>query len=251
MDNSNSSGKSKNLIYIIILILVLIIVAILAGGYYLNYSKVDQLSRTLEQTQKDVEKVKEDTQEKKQDAIEEINPETVVKLALLKAYATSLRSSLTKAELEDLDRITLYIQGNPNVIVTKNPNLPQDIAQAAANIKLKAKALRNKAVVVIKDEADKATYTLGEEVTLTGTISFVEDDAIYGGSIFMLTESETGNTYYLHFNEANSQNIKNTMLDEQVTVDVKVTSKANEPLSFEVVSGPTMVKQSPTPQPTQ
>jgi len=170
---------------------------------------------------------------------------------LLKAYTSSLKNSLSKQDLADLDRITLYIQGNPSVIVTKNPDLPADVAQAIANIKLKAKALRNKAVVVIKDEVDKATYTQGEEIMLTGTISFVEDDAVYGGSIFMLTDSETGNTYYLHFNETNSQTIKNTMLDEKVTVDVKVTSKANEPLAFEVVSGPTLAKQTPTPQPTQ
>jgi flagellar basal body-associated protein FliL len=251
MDDSNSSGKSRNLTYILIFVLVFIIVAILAGGYYLNYSKVNQLNRKIDQTQKDVEKVKEDTAEKKQNAMEEINPETVVRLALLKAYTSSLKNSLSKQDLADLDRITLYIQGNPSVIVTKNPDLPADVAQAIANIKLKAKALRNKAVVVIKDEVDKATYTQGEEIMLTGTISFVEDDAVYGGSIFMLTDSETGNTYYLHFNETNSQTIKNTMLDEKVTVDVKVTSKANEPLAFEVVSGPTLAKQTPTPQPTQ
>ena len=251
MDDSNSSSKSRNLTYILIFVLVFIIVAILAGGYYLNYSKVDQLSRKIDQTQKDVEKVKEDTKDKKQDAIEEINPETVIRLALLKAYAMSLKSSLTKTEMEDLDRITLYIQGNPSVIVTKNPDLPADIAQAIANINLKTKALRNKAVAVIKEEVDKATYTLGEEVTLTGPISFVEDDTVYGGSIFMLTDTETGNSYYFHFNEANSQTIKDTLLDEEVTVDIKVTSKAGEPLTFEVVSGPTIVKQSPTPQPTQ
>jgi hypothetical protein len=251
MDDSNSSGSSRNLTYILIFVLVFVIVAILAGGYYLNYSKVNQLTRKVEQTQKDVEKVKEDTKEKKQEAIENINPETVVRLALIKAYTDSLKTSLNKTDLEDLDRITLYIQGNPNVIVTKNPDLPQDIAQAVANIKAKAKATKTKAVVVVKTQVDNATYKQGEELTITGTISFVEDDAVYGGSIFMLTDSETGNSYYLHFNETNSQTIKNTMLDKEVTVDVKVTSKANEPLTFEVVSGPTLVKQSPIPQPTQ
>jgi len=251
MDNSTSSGGKKNsLLYITLFIITSIIIILIAGAFFFNYSKMDQLTRSLSQVQNELQQVKEGKTEKKQDLVENINPETIARLALIKAYTNSFKASLNKADLDNLDRITLYIEGNPDVIITKNPNLPEDIKEALASIKLKTNALKNIAVATVKKQVDQATYTLNEKVTLTGPITFVEDDEIYGGSIFELTDTKTGNIYYLHFNEANSTSIKNTMLDEVVTVDIQVTSKVGEPLTFEVVSGPTLIKQSPTPQTT-
>ncbi len=244
-----------------LLSIILAIVAVLAIGalvfyFFFSQSKIDQLTRALNETKQQVMDVKKESDEAKKetamtamegmrstaDAIKDVqNPQ--VRLALIKAYAETLRPLLTSTSQKDLDTILVYVNGNPKVLVTKNPTLPKDVVLAINNLKTRARNLKIAGIATMQ-KIDKELYTQNEVVNLTGTIAFVEDDPALGGSVFTLTDSETGYVYYLVFNETNSETIKNSMLNKEVNVTVKVTSKANEPLTFQVVKGPTLAKAS-------
>lgn len=257
--NNNSGGKSRNLTYILIFVLFLIVIALLGGGLYIGHSRINQLTRQLNQTQKQVQNVQQEANKTKEDttqaamngikdtagAIKDVeNP--VIRLALAQAYAQNLKQYLTKSSQTDLDTILLYVNDNPKVLVTKNPTLPKEVALAVSNLKTAVRNLKIAGVATMQ-KIDKELYTQGEVVTLTGTINYVEDDTDLSGSIFTLTDSKTGYVYYFEFNEANSKIIEETMDGKEVTVTVKVTSKANEPLTFQVIKGPTLVTTSPAP----
>lgn len=250
-------GKSGFLSIILFGIALLAVIA-LVFYFFFSRSKIDQLTRALNETKQQVQDVKEESEEAKQDtamaaisgmrstaqAIQDIdNPQ--VRLALINAYAESLRPQLSSASQKDLETILVYVNGDPKVLVTQNPVLPKEVLLAINNLKTRARNLKIAGIATMQS-LDKALYTDGEIVNLTGVIEFVQDDPALGGSVFTLTDSETGYVYYLVFNEANSQTIKNSMLGKEVNVTVKVTSKANEPLTFQVMRGPTLATVSPT-----
>jgi hypothetical protein len=256
---SSSSGKSRNLTYLLIFILLLVVIGLLAGGFYINHSRIDNLTKSLEKTQNQVQNAKDTSDEAKEktakeamggientaEAIKDIDNPTV-RLTLTKAYAASLRPLLSSARQADLDAVMVYINGNPKVLVTKNTVLPKDVAVAVSNLKTAVKNLKVKGVVTMQ-KVDKQIYTQGEVVTLTGNLAYVSDDSDLNGSIFTLTDTKTGYVYYLEFNEANSQLIEDTMDGKDVMMTVKVTSKANDPLTFQVLSGPTLLPGASKP----
>lgn len=251
----------------ILLILAIIVIIILVGGFLFNYTRIDQLTRSLQDTQKQVQEVRNESDQAKAnlqgqakeglsniaDAIKDVeNP--AVRLALVKAYAARLNSFLTPSERNDLNTVVVYIEKNPDVLFSENPNLPQDVRTALNRIRTKVTSLTGNSVATMQ-EIDEAIYSPGETVTITGTIEYVGEDEVLGGGIFTLTDSETGYVYYLHFNQANSQNIQENMVGEEVSVNIRVTSRANEPLTFQVVSGPTQsdtqdAETTSAPQPT-
>lgn len=253
-------GKS-GILSVILAIVAILAVAALVFYFFFSQSKIDQLTKSLNETKQQVMDVKEASDEAKKDtamtaiegmrstaqAIQDVKNPTV-RLALIKAYAESLRPALSSASQDDLDTVLVYVDKNPTVLVTKNPSLPPDVLQAINNLKTRARNLRIAGIATMQS-MDEIIYRQNEIVNLTGTIAFVEDDPALGGSVFTLTDSETGYVYYLVFNETNSQTIKNTMLDEEVDVTIQVTSKANEPLTFKVTKGPTLAT-STTPTPT-
>lgn len=266
MSDFKQSANAGGIGTTVLLVIALIVVIILLGGFLFNYTRIDQLTRALQDTQKQVQNVQQEREmaknnlqeqaiESAQDiagAIKDVkNP--AIRLALTKAYAARLRTLLTTQEQEDLDTIVVYVEKNPGTLFQDNPNLPSNVALAIKNLQAKLTTARNNSVATVQ-EIDDATYSPNEVVTLTGTIEYVDDDEILGGSIFTLKDTETGNVFYLHFNEANSENIQENMVGQEVTLNVKVTSKANEPLTFQVISGPTLVagvQLSPTPVVTQ
>jgi hypothetical protein len=214
-----------------ILSVILAIVAILAIGalvfyFFFSQSKIDQLTRALDETKQQVMDVKKASDDAKKDtameaiegvrstaqAIKDVeNPQ--VRLALIQAYAASLRPLLSSVSQKDLDTVMVYVNGNPKVLVTKNPTLPKEVVLAINNLKTRARNLKVAGVATMQS-IDKKLYTQGEIVNLTGTIAFVQDDPALGGSVFTLTDSDTGYVYYLVFNEANSQTIKDTMVNK-------------------------------------
>ncbi len=266
----NSKNDRSSFIIVSLFIITAVIIGLFIAGFIFNKSKIDQLTQSLQETQKQVQDVKQQTEESKESvmeakmeglqdaagAIKDVkNP--AVRLALTKAYLASIRSQLTPANQKDLDSVIVYLEKNPNAIFVKATTLPPDVIQSVNNLKTAVKAKKIAGIMTMQ-KIDKAIYSPGEIINLTGTIQFVQDDEITGGSIFTLTDSETGYVYYLEFNEANSQTIKNSMLGETVKVSVKVTSKANEDLTFQVLTGPTPVavptqssNSSPTPTTVQ
>lgn len=243
----------SGLVSLILLIVAILAITLLLFYFFFSRSKIDQLTRSLNETKEQVQNVGEESDEAKREmameaaegikstaeAIKDVeNP--AVRLALIKAYAAQIRPLLSGKSREDLDKVLIYVDGNPAVLVTKNPTLPRDVVQAINNLKTRARNLRVAGVATMQ-KIDEVLYTQGEAVELTGTIAFVADDPALGGSVFTLTDSETGYVYYLVFNEANSQTIKDTMLNQEVEVTVKVTSEVYEPLTFQVVTGPKLV----------
>lgn len=250
---------SKSGIFSIILLIVAVVaVGLLLFNFFFSKSKIDELTRSLNQTKQQVANVEDETNEAKQemageaaeglkstaDAIKDVeNP--AVRLALIKAYAAQIRPLLTGQSQKDLDTVLVYVDKNPAVLVTKNPTLPKEVVTAVNNLKTRARNLKIAGVATMQ-KVNETLYTQGETVELTGTIAFVQDDPALGGSVFTLTDSETGYVYYLVFNEANSQTIKDTMLNQEVDVTVKVTSRVYEPLTFQVVTGPKLASGSNT-----
>ncbi len=232
-DDYSSSGRSRSWLYVLLFLVALVILAGLAGGFYLNHSRIARLENAQKQM-----KGESNTPAPTTISLKDINDPTV-RLALIHSYAAALNPLLTTARQKDLETIIVYVNGNPKVLVTKNPDLPKDVALAVSNLKTSVKNLKA-AGTVIKQRTDNVSYAQGDTINLTGTISFVADDPELGGSIFSLTDSESGEIYYLHFNDANSANIKSTMLDKEVTLTAKVTSKVTEPLAFQVTKGPVL-----------
>ncbi len=259
----NSSKKGSNTLTVIVLVLLVILAALLIFGFFFNRSKIDELTKSLQKTQEQIANVQNEAQGGRENvadtaltsaediasAISDVDNPTV-RLALAKAYAVRLRALLTASEQEDLDTVVVYFEKNPKVLFENNPTLPAEVKTALANLKTKLTSAKSNSVATMQ-AVDKATYTSGEIVTVTGTIAYVGDDEILGGSIFTLTDSETGYVYYLHLNNTNSQNVQDTMLDEEVTVDIKVTSKAGDPFTFQVVSGPTIASESEETEDTE
>lgn len=256
----------SSLISLTLLIIAILAIVLLIFYFFFSRSRIDQLTRSLNETKEQVQNVGEESEEARREmameaaegmkstaeAIKDVeNP--AVRLALIKAYAAQIRPLLTGQSQKDLDTVLVYIDKNPAVLVTKNSSLPKEVVLAINNLKTRARNLRIAGVATMQ-KVDEVLYTQGETVELTGTIAYVADDPALGGSVFTLTDSETGYVYYLVFNETNSQTIKEDMVDRDVEVTVKVTSRAYEPLTFQVVTGPTLVTQptgktqaSPTP----
>jgi len=257
--------SKSGLLSIVLAIVAILAICALVFYFFFSQSKIDQLTRALDETKEQVMDVKKESDEAKKDtamtamegvkstaeAIKDVqNP--LVRLALIKAYSTSLRPLLSTVSQKDLDTILVYVDKNPTVLVTKNPTLPKDVVLAINNLKTRSRNLKIAGIATMQ-KIDKELYTQNEIVNLTGKITFVEDDPALGGSVFTLTDSDTGYVYYLVFNETNSQTIKNSMLNKEVNVTVKVTSKASEPLTFQVIKGPTLAtaaSPAPTTTPT-
>jgi hypothetical protein len=258
----------SGLVSLTLLVIAILAIALFVFYFFFSRSKIDQLTRSLNETKEQVQNVGEESEEARREmameasegikstaeAIKDVeNP--AVRLALIKAYAAQIRPLLTGQSQEDLDTVLVYIDKNPAVLVTKNPSLPQEVVLAINNLKTRARNLRIAGVATMQ-KVDEVLYTQGETVELMGTIAFVQDDPALGGSVFTLTDSETGYVYYLVFNEANSATIKEDMVNQEVEVTVRVTSRAYEPLTFQVVSGPTLAAQptqgaQSTPAPTE
>lgn len=216
------------------------LLVIFAGGFYLNHSRLNKLESAQKMAQNQMKEPATATPIPLKDI-----KDPAERLALIHTYAAALNPLLTSARQKDLETVIVYVNGNPKVLITKNPDLPKDVAAAVANLKTAVKNLKV-AGTIIKQSTANTSYNQGDTFNLTGTINFVADDEELGGSIFSLKDSESGDMYYLHFNEANSANIKANMIGEEVTLSVKVTSKATEPLAFQVTKGPVLTSSLST-----
>ncbi len=251
--NSSSSQSKKSSTGMVVGVVGLVIIIGLVGLWFVNRNSINQLSDQLAQTKSQVEDVQKESQEAKMDAVDAMkegaqnvagaiddinNP--VVRLALTKAYVNKISSALDTAGKNDLNTIVVFVEKQPVVLTQKQPQLPAEVSQAVANLKTKIAALKTSVATSVSDTTSK----IGQGITLQGTLAFVSDDSVFGGSVFTLTTNE-GKKYYFEFNQATSTQIKNTMLGKEVAIQIKVTGLSDGHITYDVVSGPTLVTASP------
>lgn len=261
-NGNNNGGESKSSMGMIIGVVAAVAIIGLVALWFINRSSIDTLSRQLTETKDQVENVQNTSNEAKQnigetvkegveDTLESIgdvnNP--ILRLVLAKAYVTRLSDTLDAAGKKDLNTIVVYVEKQPTVLIKPPATWPAEIQQAIANLKTKVANAKTAVAASVTDAKESVSEKVNDLNTLTGTLSFVSDDSVLGGSVFMMT-TDAGRNYYFEFNEANSEKIKSTMLGKPVSIKVRVTGVENGHVTYDVVSGPTIVSATPTMNPT-
>lgn len=263
-NSTNQSQSKKSSTGMAFGIIGAIAIVLLIGLWFVNRSSIDDLSRQLAQTQSQVMNVQKETQEAKSEvkdemkegvdqisgALDDIN-NPIVRLALTKAYVSKLQSTLDAKSKEDLNVILVYVQKNPTVLVKKPATWPADVQQAVTNLQTKLASARASVATSVADAQTATQAKVNDLLTLTGTLAFVSDDSTLGGSVFVMTTTEGGKKYYFEFNKTTSDQIKSSMLGKEVSIRVKVTGIEDGHVTYDVVSGPTLVSATPTAAPTQ
>lgn len=248
-----------------ILIIILAIVAGLAvAGAAYNQNRVMQLQKQVADLTQQVAEVGQATQEAKagvgealREGAEEIAQaiggveNAPVRLALFKAYVNKLKAALTPEAKADLDKIVVYVEKQPVVLVQKPAQLPAEIQTAVDS--LKAEITKAKVAAVGASLIKQLTGTLtpvGKTVTLTGTWTDAGVDPMTGGQVFSLVNEADGQTYYFQFS-GNNVATAAEMVGEEVTLTVKITGLEDGMVTYDVVSGPTLAAEAtPTAKPT-
>ncbi|OGV96198.1 hypothetical protein A2W24_05150 [Microgenomates group bacterium RBG_16_45_19] len=237
-----------------ILIIILAIVAGLAvAGALYSQNRVMQLQKQVTDLTRQVEEVGETTQGAKEgvaEVVREVVEVAPVRLALFKAYANKLRAGLTPEAKADLDKIVVYIEKQPVVLVQKPTQLPAEIQTAVDNIKTEVQKAKVTAVASSASEqlAGTPTPAAGKTVTLTGTWMDAGVDPVVGGQVFTLVNQADKQTYYFQFSGSNLAAAQ-ALIGEEVTITVKTTgTTADGMVTYEVVTGPTATAVTATPR---
>lgn len=248
--------------------LALVLMLLLAGGFgFTNQNKATQLQRQLEETQQQLADVVTEKEEAQTNVVDEIKDQVanvaesigdvdnpLLRFALMKQYVANLASALKPESKQQLDAVIVYVQKNPTVLIQPE-QLPASYSATLTAIKQELTASRAQAVAVLKQQiANSLTPTpvavVGQTYNLTGMLTLVETDPVLGGTYFKMTDTNYGEPFYLYLSPANATQVQQTMLDQVVTVQVKVTSIQDGFVTYTVVSGPTLATTKPTNQPT-
>lgn len=234
----------------IILVLMAIALGLVIGGmWYLNTTKVAQLQKSLDETKNELAMVKSEKEQAKEDVKKALgNVETPLgKFMLLKAFTVRAQKVLSAAAKKDIDTIVVFVQKQPEVLIQDKPQLPADVQKAVTSVKAEiVKAKIGGSAIKTSTDKDK----IGTKATLEGTLTYVQQEAVLGGGMFSLVDDATGMKYYFYFDPATTKTLQNSMVGKTVTVDVLITGAANGMVTYDVVSGPTLVT-APTTEPTQ
>jgi outer membrane murein-binding lipoprotein Lpp len=250
-----------------VLIIILAVVAGLAvAGALYNQNRVMQLQKQLADLTKQVQEVNQQAEAVRQDVLNaaEGGLEDVakaiqgvdspqVRLSLFKAYANKLKAALTPEAKIDLDKIIVYVEKQPVVLVQKPAQLPAEIQTAIDNIKTEVQKAKVTAVAAttMKQTAGTPTPAAGKTVVLTGMLAEGPADTMLGGNVYTLVDNTDGQTYYFQFSDTNAVKV-NSMVGQDVSITIKTTgTTADGMVTYEVVSGPTLVADvTPTVKPT-
>ena len=262
MDNKTAQAGSGSTILIIILAIV---AALAVAGALYNQNRVMQLQKQVANLTNQVQQVNQEAQQAKQNVGQEVaqglqnvaqaiqgidNPK--VRLSLFQAYANKLKALLTPETKADLDKIIVYVEKQPMVLVQKPAQVPAEIQTAIENIKAEVQKAKVKAVATstVTQMAGTPTPAVGKTVELTGTLTAGPTDTILGGNVYSLVDKTDGQTYYFQFSEANAAKV-NSMVGQEVTITIKTTgTTADGMVTYEVVTGPTPVSAvTPTAMP--
>jgi hypothetical protein len=165
-----------------------------------------------------------------------------------------LKAALTPEAKADLDKIIVYVEKQPVVLVQKPAQLPAEIQTAVDNVKAEVQKAKVKAVATseAKQLAGTPTPAVGKTVELTGTLTAGPTDTILGSNVYSLVDKTDGQTYYFQFSDANATKV-NEMVGQEVTITIKTTgTTADGMVTYEVSSGPTLTEAvTPTTKPTE
>lgn len=254
--SDDQSSPSK--LSIGIIIILLLAVGLLVANTVTSQSKMSQLQKELETAKKDVIAAQEQVVESKKAVVEETTKQAqeiaeavseiespAARFALVKRFYTKVAAALkpdTKAELDD---VIIYIERTPIVLVD-----PKQLPASMSAILTKAKAELSAAKGTVATQKFTSTTTstaspsavVGKTFNLTGTLTFVADDPVMGGSYFKLTDTNYGEPFVLYLNGATATTAKSTMDGKVVTAQVRVTSEKDGFVTYDVISGPTLAE---------
>jgi len=252
--NSGSSSAGKIVAVVVITVLVLAIL----GLIFVNSSVTNKLKRELSQAQNELNDIRNEQTEAEnelaqelQEGVQEIAEEItdldspLARFILTKAYASQLRDLLTPDGVENLDKIIVYVEKTPTVLVQPNPTLPTEISQAVQDLKSEVATLRASSVAT---SVETVNSQVGQSMTITGVLAEVSEDTILGGSVFKITTTE-GEEYYLQLSDTNAV-AASKLVGEEVEAIVEITGSENGLVTYDVVTGPTAVNAVPTATPT-
>lgn len=253
----NSGGSAGKVIAIIILVLLIVAVVV---GLFVQPDLLTKLTRSFSKTQNQVENVQEETAEAQQEVVSETqeglqevgqaisevdNP--LIRLMLAKAYATKLTSALSEQGKEDLNTVIVYVEKQPEILIQPTPAWPAEVKAALTRLQTEIAKAKVKSVAVSLIKAiEDANSKVGDSVKLTGLWEST-DQAETLGSVFMLTDSTSGQVYYFQMSGTAAENAME-LVGSEVTVTVKITSEEDGYVTYDVVSGPTEV---PVTTPTE
>lgn len=263
MDSKSAQTGSGSTILIIILA---IIAGLAVAGALYNQNRVMQLQKQVAELTGQVQEVTQQAQQARENVVETTkqgledvaqaiqgidNPQ--MRLALFKAFANKLKTALTPESQVDLDKIVVYVEKQPVILVQKPAQLPAEIQTAVENIKAEVQKAKVKAVgtTVIKSIPGTPTPAAGKTVTLTGTLTAGPADTMLGGNVYSLVDKTDGQTYYFQFSDTNAATV-NEMVGEEVSITIKTTGTTDDGMvTYDVVSGPTLAADlTPTVKPT-
>jgi hypothetical protein len=239
-------------------VIIAVLVAVAAGGWVLyQQTRVTSLEKELSETKSQLEQVNSATEQAAQgvanamvsgageigDAIAGIdNP--VLRLELFKAYADKIRSKLTKDTQEELDEVVVYVEKNITVLMTPNPDLPENIAASVDKIRTELEGEETDEIAGSQmSSADAAKLDVGDELEISGVLTYAGEDTVTGGGVFTMNPEE-GMTLYFTFSPANTASIKEEMNGKEVEMTLEITAIEEDVVLYDVTAGPTLMKET-------
>jgi hypothetical protein len=243
-------------------VIIAVVIGVAALGWVLyQQTRVSSLQKELEDTKGQLEQVTQATQQAAEgvagalaegagdiaSAIAGIdNP--VLRLELFKAYADRIRDSLSADAQEELDEVVVYVEKNMTVLMTPNPDLPEEIAASIAKIKEELAAEETDEIASTQMESEEAAkLKVGAEVEVTGVLNFAGVDPVTGAGVFTMNTAE-GMTLYFTFSPANTSTYQAQFNGKEVTMTLEITAIEEDVVLYDVTEGPELAA---TPAPTE
>lgn len=167
----------------------------------------------------------------------------LVRFAMFSAYAEGLKAELSENLQDELEIIVVFVEANKEVLIQVDPALPSDVADAVEAIKAELEDADLEPVAA-QQVADTSGVAVGDEVTGEGVLTFVKDDPITGAGIFTI-ETDAGDTYLFLFSATNSAAYQESLDGERVSITVEITSVEAGSVTYDVITGPTLVAEEP------
>lgn len=247
--------NSPSALSIGIIIILLLAVGLLVANTVTSQGKMTQLQNELTTAKEQLVDLENQIAQSKKAVVEEAQQQAqevaaafaeiespVSRWALVKQFYAKIASALQPETKKQLDTVIVFVEKQPVVLVDPS-QLPASMSAILSTAKAELKAARG---AVATQKSSEATGTaspsavVGKTFNLTGTLTFLEDDPVLGGSYFKLTDTNYGEPFVLYLNGTTAATTKSTMEGKVVTVQVKVTSEKGGIVTYDVISGPTL-----------